>query len=84
MHYPLESTKNHRALTFGKTELLQLTGQRLTVYIILCSTGEDEAEHCHSGFDISTFCTKQRSSFFLVFHKNKQVRTGLLVLYVLM
>ncbi len=47
---------NSSGLTFRQTELLQLTGQRLTVNIMLCCTGENEAEHCHTRFDIPALC----------------------------
>lgn len=43
-------------LTFGQTKLLQLTGQRLTVNVMFCCTGENEAEHCHASFDVSSLC----------------------------
>lgn len=47
---------NPSGLTFRQTELLQLTGQRFTVNIMLCCTGENEAEHCHTRFDVPALC----------------------------
>lgn len=43
-------------LTFREAKLLQLAWQRFTVHIVLRCTGENEAEHCHTGFDVSALC----------------------------
>ena len=51
-----ENMESSSGLTFRKAELLQLTGQWLTVNIMLCRTGENEAEHRHTGFDVSALC----------------------------
>lgn len=52
----IPNMENSSRQTFRETKLLQLTGQWFTVNIILCCTGENEAEHCHASFDISTLC----------------------------
>lgn len=50
----------HNGPTFRQTELLQLTGQGLAVNIMLRCTGENEAEHCHTSFDIAAFYEIER------------------------